>query len=460
MPTSLPRYGPTWNPGRCSTTTSVGARPQPAGRVLAIGALALLLAALLNIDGLAELANRQPLGWKRDVARVRSRPSARWAASTRLRDARTAIRDAADKETQPCEDDPASGEGAFRADLTTTTAAAQTTGPPVTVREVSSTAPLRTFLGGDSMAIELANSVETAVADRSEIALTTNARVSTGLTRPDFDRLAGLLRRGAAPDRARGRGRDLRGQRLPGDGHRRLPVPAIDTRVAGGVPAAGRVRDGPAAGRGPTGGVGRSAPHARRRLRRADGRAQRHLRGGGREPALGGFLDSRAVLSPDGDGYQVESGGTTLRQADGIHLSRAGRTCWRRRSWSGWPRRRTCPRPADGGCSGRVPRRVRPLTPRVGPAGRGRGRGGVVPQPGDRAHAGRGAAARPPAGVARTARPRCPPPSRSRSSPTCGAGAGAPTAASRSRSATRWSSRPTWCCGSWRGPPLRRSLGG
>ena len=36
------------------------------------------------------------------------------------------------------------------------------------------------------------------------------------------------------------------------------------------------------------------------------------------------FLDSRPVLSPDGEGYQVESGGATLRQGDGIHLSRAG----------------------------------------------------------------------------------------------------------------------------------------
>jgi hypothetical protein len=292
--------------------------------VLAIGALALLLAALLNIDGLAELANRQPLGWKRDVARVAVAPFCAVGRITRLRDARTAIRDAADKETQPCEDDPASGEGAFRADLTTTTAAAQTTGPPVTVREVTAEAPLRTFLGGDSMAIELANSVETAVADRSEIALTTNARVSSGLTRPDFYDWPAYFA----------------DELLPTE-------PEVAVVIFGANDSQGMVIDGDA--------YQPSTPEWQEEYRRRVGFVMDQLRGEGRlvvwvgqphmrddgfdermgvlndiyaEEAEGRpwvrFLDSRPVLSPDGEGYQVESGGTTLRQTDGIHLSRAG----------------------------------------------------------------------------------------------------------------------------------------
>jgi hypothetical protein len=292
--------------------------------VLAIGALALLLAALLNIDGLAELANRQPLGWKRDVARVAVAPFCAVGRVTRLRDARTAIRDAADKETQPCEDDPASGEGAFRADLTTTTAAAQTTGPPVTVREVSSTAPLRTFLGGDSMAIELANSVETAVADRSEIALTTNARVSSGLTRPDFYDWPAYFA----------------DELLPTE-------PEVAVVIFGANDSQGMVIDGdpyqPSTGEWQEE-YRRRAGFVMHQLR-GEGRlvvwvGQPHMRDGGFDERMGvlnaiyaeeaesrpwvSFLDSRPILSPDGEGYQVESGGTTLRQADGIHLSRAG----------------------------------------------------------------------------------------------------------------------------------------
>lgn len=302
-----------------------GARPQPAGRVLAIGALALLIAALLNIDGLADLANRQPLGWKRDVARVAVAPFCAVGRVTRIRDARTAIRDAADKETQPCEDDPASGEGAFRADLiTTTTAASQTTGPPVTTRDVTADAPLRTFVGGDSMAIELANSVETAVAGRSEIALTTNARVSTGLTRPDFYDWPAYFA----------------DELLPTE-------PEVTVVMFGANDSQGMLIDGNP--------YQPSSPEwqaeYRRRVAfvmdqlRGEGRlvvwvGQPHMRDGGFDERMGvlnaiyaeeaesrpwvRFLDSRPVLSPDGDGYQVEAGGTTLRSPDGIHLSRAG----------------------------------------------------------------------------------------------------------------------------------------
>ena len=45
-----------------------GARGQSAGRTIAVGALAFFLAALLNSETLHEMAERQPFGWKRDVA--------------------------------------------------------------------------------------------------------------------------------------------------------------------------------------------------------------------------------------------------------------------------------------------------------------------------------------------------------------------------------------------------------
>ncbi|CAN5690117.1 hypothetical protein BH24ACT4_BH24ACT4_26560 [soil metagenome] len=300
-----------------------GARPQPAGRVLAIGVLALVLAALLNADGLAELATRQPVGWKRDVARAAVVPFCAVARVTHLRDAREALRDAADKSTTPCNED-SSGSDSFVAPATPSTTPAEGEGPAIAQRSPTAADPLRVWLGGDSMTIELADAVEQAVVERPEISLETRTEVSSGLTRPDFfdwpehftdevlptDPEAIVVMFGA---------NDSQGMELDGE-----PV----------QPSSARWQD-----------------EYRRRVAilmdqlRGDGRlvlwvGQPRMRDDGFDRRMGvldeiyaeeaearpwvRFLDSRPVLSPSADDFQSAVDGTSLRQGDGIHLDRAG----------------------------------------------------------------------------------------------------------------------------------------
>ncbi len=303
-----------------------GSRPQPAGRVLVIGALALFLAALLNADGMAELANRQAVGWKRDVARAAVTPFCAVGGATRIKEVRSVIRDAADKTTQGC-DQGSSGADSFVAP-TTTTAPAEVTGPTepaIATREPTAADPLRMWLGGDSMTIELSQSTEELVTDRSDLTLATHPQVSSGLTRPDFFDWPAYLA----------------DEVLPED-------PEVVVVMFGANDSQGMEIDGAP--------YQPSSPEWQAEYRRrvgvvmdqlrGDGRlvlwvGQPHMRDGGFDERMGvldqiyaeeaearpwvQFLDSRPVLSPDQEGFQAtDASGDSLRQSDGIHLDRAG----------------------------------------------------------------------------------------------------------------------------------------
>ena len=303
-----------------------GSRPQPAGRVLVIGLLALVLAALLNADGLAEMATRQPVGWKRDVALVGVTPFCTLGRVTRLTDARRAIRDATDKTTRAC-DDHRSGADSFVAPPTTTTdpSPTGTTAPAVTRRVPTAADPLRIWLGGDSTTIELASATEQSVASSPEVDLTTRPEVSSGLTRPDFFDWPAYF------------AEDV----LPTDPE--VVVVMFGANDSQAVEVDGTVRRP-------------SSPEWQAEYRRrvgvvmdqlrGDGRlvvwvGQPHMRDDGFDRRMGvldeiyaegadsrpwvTFLDSRPVLSPDQDGYQgIDADGTSLRQSDGIHLDLGG----------------------------------------------------------------------------------------------------------------------------------------
>lgn len=296
-----------------------GSRPIPAGRVLAIGATALILAAILNADGLFELATRQPVGWKRDVATGAVAPFCALGRVTKLKEIRTEIRSAADKAVRDCSDGADSDSTFDEVPVTTLPE-----GPPIATRAPTADAPLRVWLGGDSMTIELSQSVEDAVVDRAEIDLDTHPQVSSGLTRPDFFDWPAYFR----------------DEVLPGE-------PEVVVVMFGANDSQGMEIDG--------------SPHQpsseewqaeyRRRVGvvmdqlRGDGRlvvwvGQPHMRDAGFDERMGvldaiyaeeaegrpwvRFLDTREILSPDGDGYQATDGKTSLRQSDGIHLDRAG----------------------------------------------------------------------------------------------------------------------------------------
>ncbi len=300
-----------------------GARPQPAGRVLVIGAVALFLAAFLNADGLAETASRQPVGWKRDVGRAAVAPFCVIGDLTRLKDIRSAIRDAAGKGHQDCRDAGGSSEGAFVAP-TTTTDPTGTTEPPIAARTPTAADPLRIWLGGDSMTIELAQSVESDITDRPELTIATHPQVSSGLTRPDFFDWPTYLTDEVLPTE-----------------------PEVVVVMFGANDSQGMELD-----QGPVQPDERAWQDEYRRrvgvvmdLLRGDGRlvvwvGQPRMRDAGFDARMEvldeiyaeeaadrpwvRFLDSRPVLSPDGDGYQSAAGNVSLRQGDGIHLDRGG----------------------------------------------------------------------------------------------------------------------------------------
>lgn len=310
-----------------------GARPLPVGKVLAIGALALLMAALLNADGLFELANRQPVGWKRDVATGAVAPFCTVGRVSRLKDIRTQIRRAADKEVQSCHDRPV-GSDAFVAPPTTTTPAGSPVGapgspvtpesPPATRPRPTAEDPLRLWLGGDSMTIELAQAMEEMATARPELALTTHPQVSSGLTRPDYFDWPAYLATEVLPAR-----------------------PQVMVVMFGANDSQGmELAEGPAQ---PDSDewqaeyrrrVGVVMDQLREEERLVVWVGQPHMRSAGFDGRMSvlndiyaseaegrpwvRFFDSRPVLSPAGQGFQASDGDDSLRQGDGIHLDRAG----------------------------------------------------------------------------------------------------------------------------------------
>lgn len=294
-----------------------GARSQPAGKVLQVGVIALLLAAILNADSLYSLANRQPVGWKRNVARGAVAPFRGIAGMTRLDRPHEALVRATGR-------DPSIGTGDNTFVVPPTTVPADPAEPPFTLRAATAAEPLRIWLGGDSMTIELAQSVSDAVTERPTFTLTTDPRVSSGLTRIDYFDWPGHLAQDVLPRRPEVvvimfGANDSQGLELP-DG---IVQPQDPAWLAEYRRRVGAVMD----------------------LLRGDGRlvvwvGQPHMRDSDFDARMGAldeiyeseaaprpwirFLDSRAVLSPDGKGYQADDGGTTLRQGDGIHLDRAG----------------------------------------------------------------------------------------------------------------------------------------
>jgi hypothetical protein len=210
------------------------------------------------------------------------------------------------------------------APTTTVPEAGGTTEPPVATRVPTAEEPLRMWLGGDSMTIELAQSVTEAATERPEIDLTTEPQVSSGLTRPDFFDWPTHLRDEVLPT-----------------------GPEVVVVMFGANDSQGMDVEGTA--------YQPDTPEWQAEYRRRVGVLMDQLRGDGRLVVWVGqphmrdagfdarmavlddiyaeeaesrpwvhFLDSRPVLSPDGDGYQATDGDVALRQSDGIHLDRGG----------------------------------------------------------------------------------------------------------------------------------------
>lgn len=186
-----------------------GTRPLSVGRIAVVGAVALGLAALLNSETLLEMAERQPFGGRRDFY---------VSVAEQVHDAARALRldrpgEAVD-EARGRNDDTGNGIDLI-AGATSTTApgddVAPTTvaGPPGTaapmsdpgasdttlaatttlaglLRTPTAAAPLKLYIGGDSMVHDFGQALERQAGATGIITPTLDYRISTGLTRPDY----------------------------------------------------------------------------------------------------------------------------------------------------------------------------------------------------------------------------------------------------------------------------------
>lgn len=293
-------------------------RRAPAGHAVFVVVAALLLATMIDAQGLRRTAEQQPFGWKRTVGVAVTRPLAWVSHSLRLDVPRRSLEEALGQ-------DPAGR----RAEPVVVPVATRRAPPPtLPVRAPTEALPLRLWIIGDSMAQVFGQSLVNAAVESGVVAPTLDYRISTGLTRPDyFD--------------------------WPAEVVDRLPTlePEVVVAMFGANDAQGLILDGHAV---PYGTPAWRSEYASRvgilmDLLVAEGRpvlwvGQPPMRDAGfsekmrfldtiyraeaaRRPAVT-FVDSTAVLgSADGGWtpYLPGSGDRTLaRQADGIHLSRAG----------------------------------------------------------------------------------------------------------------------------------------
>jgi uncharacterized protein len=175
----------------------------PAGRVLVILVVALLLAALINADALVAKAEQEPLGPKRDRALAvwhpvqdvshvlqlyRVRQLADWAAGNdHAHRGGSAAPEAAPSTKAPASPTAPAATGP------STGAAASAPAAPAALRTPTSGKPLRLWVGGDSLAQVFGQSMVNASQATGLVAPKLHYEISSGLARPDFYDWPGAL---------------------------------------------------------------------------------------------------------------------------------------------------------------------------------------------------------------------------------------------------------------------------
>lgn len=157
----------------------------------------LLLAAVANGPALVRTAERQPLGWQRDLLVDVASAVAEVGDSTRLDRPRRWLDEALDREApsgrlrppvvapRPSPPD-AAPPPADEPEAAPSTSAPTTEPAAPDRRRPTAEAPLRLWIGGDSMMQVVGQSLVNAATATGVIAADLEFRVSTGLTRPDY----------------------------------------------------------------------------------------------------------------------------------------------------------------------------------------------------------------------------------------------------------------------------------
>jgi hypothetical protein len=154
---------------------------RPAGGAWLTILVTLLAALLLNADGVAHIADTQPLGWQRTAARAAVRPFQAVSHALLLNRPRAWLAQATgspqllDAGRDPEPPPP----------TTTIPGVVPTTLPPIQVRTATADDPLRVYLTGDSFLADVGRGLSATVGKDRRWDITTDAKPGSGLSRPE-----------------------------------------------------------------------------------------------------------------------------------------------------------------------------------------------------------------------------------------------------------------------------------
>ncbi len=155
---------------------------RPAGAAWLTMLVACLAALLLNADGVAHIADGQPLGWQRTAARSAVRPFQAVSHALLLNRPRAWLAEATGA---PQRLD--AGRDPKAAPTTTTVPGATTTTlAPLQVRTPTADDPLRVYLTGDSFLADVGRGLSATVGQDRRWDITTDAKPGSGLSRPEI----------------------------------------------------------------------------------------------------------------------------------------------------------------------------------------------------------------------------------------------------------------------------------
>jgi len=163
-------------------TVEDGRVRRPAGGAWLTLLVALLAGLLLNADGVAHIADVQPLGWQRSTARVAVAPFRAVSHALLLNRPRAWLAEAAGAPTfldAGRDPRPAAPPPSTFPEPTATTLA------PIRVRTPSDDEPLRLYLTGDSFLADVSRGLSAVVGKDERWEPTTDAKPGTGLSRPE-----------------------------------------------------------------------------------------------------------------------------------------------------------------------------------------------------------------------------------------------------------------------------------
>jgi hypothetical protein len=163
-------------------TVEDGRVHRPAGAAWLTILVTFLAGLLLNADGVAHIADTQPLGWQRSTARAATRPFQSVSHALLLNRPRAWLAEATGApQLLDAGHDP-------KAAPTTTAApgATTTTLPPLQVRTPTSEDPLRVYLTGDSFLADVSRGLSATLGTDHRWNVATDAKPGTGLSRPEI----------------------------------------------------------------------------------------------------------------------------------------------------------------------------------------------------------------------------------------------------------------------------------